>query len=72
METSIKSLEKGAADKEIINRFTIVSLEEKCNTLVDRIKEANASTKYAKEERADEQKILKAELDASEGLVSQL
>ena len=72
METSIKYLEKGAADKEIINKSTIVSLEEKCNTLPDRIKEVNASTKYAIEEKAEERKILKEELYISEGLVSQL
>ena len=72
METRIKSLEKGAADKDILNKFTIVSLEGKCNTLADRIKEANDSTKSAIEEKAEERKSLKAELYISEGLVSQL
>ena len=46
-ETAIKSLKKGTVDKEIVNKFTIVSLEGKCNTLADKIKGANASTKYA-------------------------
>ena len=45
METVIKDIEKGAADKEIVNKSTIVSLEDKCNTLEDRIKEVNAYTK---------------------------
>ena len=47
METTIKSLEKGAEDKDIVNKSTIVSLEDKCNTLADRIEEANAYTKSA-------------------------
>ena len=72
METAIKSLEKGAADKEILNKSTIVFLEDKCNTLEDRLKEVNASTKSAIEENAEECKSLLAEFDASEGLVSQL
>ena len=33
METAIKSLEKGAADKEIINKSTIVSLEDNVSHL---------------------------------------
>ena len=70
METTIKSLEKGAADKDIVNKSTIVSLNGKCNTLAYRIREANASAKSAIEEKAKERKSLKAELDASEGLVS--
>ena len=45
METAIKSLEKDAAYKEIVNKSTILSLEDKCNTLEDRIKEVNAYTK---------------------------
>ena len=45
METAMKYLEKGAADKEIVNKSTVVSLEDKCNTLADRTKEANAYTK---------------------------
>ena len=65
METAIKSLEKGAADKDILNKSTIVSLEDKCKTLADRIKEANAYTKSVTEEKSKERKILKAELDAS-------
>ena len=72
METEIKSLEKGAADKEIVNKSTVVSLEDKCNILADRIKEANASTESATEKKAKECKSLKVELDASEGSVSQL
>ena len=52
--------------------YTIVSLEGKCDTLADRIKEANAYTKSDIEEKAEERKSLKAELDASEGLVPQL
>ena len=72
METAIKSLEKGAADKKILNKSTIVFLEDKCNTLEDRLKEVNASTKYAIKDKAEERKSLMVELDASEGLVSQL
>ena len=60
METAIKYLEKGAADKEIVNKSTIVSLEDKCNTLEDRIKEVNASTKSAIEEKFEECKSLNA------------
>ena len=71
MKTAIKSLEKGAADKEILNKSTILSLEDKCNTLEYSIKEVNASTKSAIEENSEECKSLKAELEASEGLVSQ-
>ena len=71
METAIKSLGKGVSDKQIVNKSTILSLEDTCNTLADRIKEANASTKSTIEEKAEERKTLKAELDASEGLVSQ-
>ena len=72
METANKSHEKGAAGNEILNKSTILSLEENCNTLADRIKEANASTKYDMEEKAEERKSLKEELDASEGLISRL
>ena len=72
MENAIESFEKGAADKEIVNKYTILCLEEKFNTLADRIKEANAYTKSDIEEKSGERKSLKAELDASEGLVSQL
>ena len=72
MEPAIESLEKGAADKKIVNKSTIVSLEKKCDTLADRVKEVNASTKSDIEEQAEKRKSLKAELDASEGLVSQL
>ena len=72
METEIKYLEKVAADKEITKNSTIVSLENKWNTLEDRSREVNASTKSDIEEKAEEFKSLKAELDASEGLVSQL
>ena len=45
MEPAIESLEKGAADKKNVNKSTIVSLEKKCDTLADRVKEVNASTK---------------------------
>ena len=69
--TAIKSIEKGVADKEIVNKSTIVYLEDICNTLEDRMKDMNASTKSAIEENAEKCKGLKAELDASEGLVSQ-
>ena len=72
IETAIKSLEKVAADKEIVNKSTIVSLEDKCNTLEERIKEVDSSTKSAIEEKVEECKFLKAELDASEVLVSRL
>ena len=72
MKTAIKPLEKDAEDKEIVNKSTIVSLEDKCNTLADSIKEVNTSTKYSIEEKSEERKSLKAEFDASEGLVSQL
>ena len=68
METANKYLEKGAADKEIVKKSTLLSLEDKCNTLEDRIKEVSASTKYDIEENSEEFKSLKAYLDASERL----
>ena len=52
IQTAKKSIEKGAADKEIVNKSTIVSSYDKCNTLADRIEEVNASTKFYIEEKA--------------------
>ena len=72
MEIAIKYLEKGATDKDIVNKSTILSLEDKCNTLEESIKEMNASTESDIENKAEELKSLKAELGDSEGLVSKL
>ena len=47
METAIKFIEKGAADKVIVNKYTSVPLEGKCNTIAKMVREANAYTESA-------------------------